>query len=314
MSKIDKLAWVESYRPQLIEDCILPKNLKSIFSKIVADGEVLNMSLCGSAGLGKTTVAKAICNELELDCMIINCSEDSGIDVLRNKIRRFASTFSLTGGTKVVILDEADYLNANSTQPALRGFIEEFATNCKFILTCNYKNRLIEPLLSRCPPIEFNTSKKILAELAAQFMKRMRFILDEEGITYNDKTLAELIMRFAPDWRRVLNECHKDSKSGELTNDVLVSLGDESLSQLIKYLKEKDFKLMRTWVSNNADVDSSVIFRKIYDNLYDHANPQSIPQAIITLAEYQFKAGFVADREINLVACLTELMAQCQWN
>ena len=312
MSKSEFL-WVEKYRPQTIEDCILPKGLKKTFQQIVDTGEVHNMLLTGSSGLGKTTVARALCNQLNLDYIIINASEESGIDVLRSKIKQFASSVSLNGGTKVVILDEADYLNAQSTQPALRGFIEEFSANCRFILTCNFKNRIIEPLHSRCSVIEFNTTKKQLASLAACFMKRLQTILTSEGVDFNNEILAELIMRYAPDWRRVINECQRYSSSGEITSDILIGLSDQNITALVGFLKGKDFKNMRGWVTNNTDVDSSVIFRRIYDTLYDYAQPQSIPSIILILADYQYKAAFVADKELNTVACLTEIMASSDW-
>jgi DNA polymerase III delta prime subunit len=312
MSKSEFL-WVEKYRPQTIEDCILPQSLKKTFQKIVDTGEMHNMLLTGSAGLGKTTVAKALCNQLDLDYMVINASEESGIDVLRSKIKQFASSVSLNGGIKVVILDEADYLNAQSTQPALRGFIEEFSANCRFILTCNFKNRIIEPLHSRCSVIEFNTTKKQLAELAAGFMKRLQDILTAENVGFNNKILAELIMRYAPDWRRVINEVQRYSSSGEITADILIGMSDQNIAALVGYLKSKDFKNMRSWVTNNTDIDSSVIFRRIYDTLYDYAQPQSIPAIILILADYQYKAAFVADKELNTVACLTEIMASSEW-
>ena len=312
MSKSEFL-WVEKYRPNTIEDCILPKGLKKTFQQIVDTGEVHNMLLSGTSGLGKTTVARALCNQLNLDYIIINASEESGIDVLRSKIKQFASSVSLNGGTKVVILDEADYLNAQSTQPALRGFIEEFSANCRFILTCNFKNRIIEPLHSRCSVIEFNTTKKQLASLAACFMKRLQTILTSEGVDFNNEILAELIMRYAPDWRRVINECQRYSSSGEITSDILIGLSDQNIAALVGFLKGKDFKNMRGWVTNNTDVDSSVIFRRIYDTLYDYAQPQSIPSIILILADYQYKAAFVADKELNTVACLTEIMASSDW-
>jgi DNA polymerase III delta prime subunit len=312
MSKSEFL-WVEKYRPRTIEECILPSSLKKTFQQIVDTGEMHNMLLTGSAGLGKTTVAKALCNQLDLDYMVINASEESGIDVLRSKIKQFASSVSLNGGTKVVILDEADYLNAQSTQPALRGFIEEFSSNCRFILTCNFKNRIIEPLHSRCSVIEFNTTKKQLAELAAGFMKRLQDILTAEKVDYNNKILAELIMRYAPDWRRVINEVQRYSSSGEITSDILIGMSDQNIAALVGFLKAKDFKSMRSWVTNNTDVDSSVIFRRIYDTLYDYAQPQSIPAIILILADYQYKAAFVADKELNTVACLTEIMASSEW-
>ena len=311
---MNEFLWVERYRPNTIEECILPQSLKDTFSEVVKHGELHNMLLSGTAGLGKTTVARALCNELNLEYLLINSSEENGIDVLRSKIKQFASTVSLQGGKyKVVILDEADYLNAQSTQPALRGFIEEFSANCRFVLTCNFKNRIIEPLHSRCSVIEFNTNKKQLAGLAGQFMKRLQFILDKEGIKYSNKVIADLIMRYAPDWRRVLNECQRYSASGEITPDILVDMSDQNVAQLISHLKTKDFKSMRGWVTNNSDVDSAVIFRKIYDSLYDYAEGQSIPGIILILADYQYKAAFCADREINIVACLTEIMASSQW-
>jgi DNA polymerase III delta prime subunit len=273
-----------------------------------------NMLLTGTAGLGKTTVARAMCNMLDLDYMIINGSEESGIDVLRTKIRQFASSVSLhSRGPKVIILDEADYLNPSSTQPALRGFIEEFSNNCRFILTCNFKNRVIEPLHSRCAVIEFNTSKKQMASLANAFLKRLEFILKSEGIQYEQAVVAELILRFAPDWRRVLNECQRYSVSGKIDKGILANLSDANITLLIKALKEKDFKAGRAWVVNNIDSEPAAIFRKIYDNMTEHANPDSIPNIVVILANYQYKDAFVADHELNLVACITELMACAEW-
>lgn len=312
MSKSEFL-WVEKYRPQTIDECVLTKDLKDTFNGIVKSGELHNMLLSGTAGTGKTTVAKALCNELGLDWMLINGSEESGIDVLRNKIKQFASTVSLTGGIKVIILDEADYLNAQSTQPALRGFIEEFSNNCRFILTCNFKNRLIEPLHSRCAVVEFNTNKKQLASLASQFMGRLKSILDKEGVTYNEKVIAELIIRHAPDWRRVIGECQRYGSTGEIPAAILIGNSDESVAEVITHLKSKDFKSMRAWVANNAALDTSAIFRKIYDVLSDHADASGIPSAVLILADYQYKAAFVADKELNMVACMTELMANVTW-
>ena len=305
--------WVEKYRPQKIDDCILPTSLAEVFKQIVDGGELPNMLFTGTAGLGKTTVAKALCNQLDLDWILINGSEEGNIDTLRTKIKQFASTVSLSGGYKVVILDEADYLNAQSFQPALRGFIEEFANNCRFILTCNFKNRIIEPLHSRCGVYEFNTNKKTLAELSMQFMKRLINILDNESVEYDKKVLAELIMRFAPDWRRVITECQRYSLSGRIDTGILSILSNNSVNDLIGYLKSKDFKKMRSCVSNNIDTDTSGIFRSIYDSMTDTIQPGSIPRAVLILADYQYKNAFVADHELNVVACLTELMAEVEW-
>jgi len=303
--------WVEKYRPQTISDCILPDPLKSTFQKIVDGGELPNMLFTGTAGLGKTTVAKALCNELNLDWIIINASESGNIDTLRTKIKQFASTVSLQGGYKVVILDEADYLNAQSTQPALRGFIEEFANNCRFILTCNFKNRIIEPLHSRCGVYEFNTTKKELASLAGQFMKRATSILDAEGVSYDQKTVADLIMKHAPDWRRILNELQRHSILGITGNgsdsNVL------SYNSLFDHLKTKDFKKMRSWVAQNVDADATAIFRAVYDRMNEKIKPESIPQLVLILADYQYKNAFVADHELNIVACMTEIMANVEF-
>jgi len=301
--------WVEKYRPKTISETILPDSLKQTFSKIVESGELPNMLFTGTAGLGKTTVAKALCNQLGLDYIIINGSEEGNIETLRGKIKQFASSVSLQGGYKVVILDEADYLNPQSTQPALRGFIEEFANNCRFILTCNFKNRIIEPLHSRCGVYEFNTTKKDLAGLAGQFMKRATEILDAENVSYNKNTVADIIMKFAPDWRRILNEFQRGSISGslEVVTDKLDNYDD-----LFKHLKAKDFKAMRQWVASNIDTDASAIFRAIYDRMNDKVAGQSIPQLVLILADYQYKNAFVADHELNVVACMTEIMANVE--
>jgi DNA polymerase III delta prime subunit len=305
--------WVEKYRPQTIEDCILPEHIKSTFQEIVKTGEMHHMLMCGSAGLGKTTVAKALCKELDLDYMIINASEDGNIETLRGKIKQFASTVSLSGGYKVVILDEADYLNAQSTQPALRGFMEEFSNNCRFILTCNFKHRIIEPLHSRCAVIEFNIAKKDTPKLLAQFMKRMKTILNTENVTYDDKVLAEVIMKFAPDWRRVINECQRYGASGAIDTGMLSWMNKSNIEPLMASLKDKDFKKMRQWVADNMDSEPAAIFRKIYDGVTDTLAPQSIPQIILILAEYQYKNAFVADHELNTVACMIEIMATAEF-
>lgn len=302
--------WVEKYRPQKVADTILPSNLKETFQAIVNGGELPNMLLSGTAGLGKTTVAKAICNELDLDYIIINGSEEGNIDTLRGKIKQFASSVSLQGGYKVVILDEADYLNPQSTQPALRGFIEEFSNNCRFILTCNFKNRIIEPLHSRCGVYEFNTSKKDLADLAAQFYKRFIHILDQENVAYEPKAAADLVMKHAPDWRRVLNEGHRSGISGSGINVSDSGTSSDSFADLAKHLKNKDFKKMRSWVVNHMDIDTNAILRGLYDNMNTLVQSQSIPQLVLILADYQYKDAFVADHELNMVACMTEIMAQ----
>jgi len=306
---MDSFLLVEKYRPQKIQDVILPVKLKKTFSEIVSSGELPNMLFTGSAGTGKTTVAKALCNELHLDYIIVNGSEEGNIDTLRGKIKRFASSVSLQGDFKVVILDEADYLNPQSTQPALRGFIEEFSDNCRFILTCNFKNRIIEPLHSRCGVYEFNTTKKDMAKLCEQMLNRVMDILAKEGISDKGQTkpIADLIIKHAPDWRRVLNEIQRASVGGVL--NISLNVESSNYELLFKSLADKDFKKMRTWVVNNIDVDASSIFRSIYDNMYDKVDSASIPQLVLILADYQYKNAFVADHELNVVACLTEVMA-----
>lgn len=306
---MNEFLWCEKYRPQLIQDVILPKNIKTTFEDIVNGGELHNMLLTGTPGLGKTTVAKALCNELKLDYLLINGSEESGIDTLRTKIKQFASTISLQGGYKVVILDEADYLNPQSTQPALRGFIEEFSANCRFILTCNFKNRIIEPLHSRCSVIEFNLAKKDMPPLLAVMMQRIEYILNEEGVSFEKQVLAELIMKHMPDWRRVINELQRYSTSGTIDSGILVQLSDVSIDNLMSALKDKNFKAMRQWVADNIDTEPAAMFRKVYDNMGDYVDPQSIPQVVLILADYQYKNAFVADHELNIVACMTEIMA-----
>lgn len=309
----DQFLWVEKYRPKTIDQCILPKALKDTFQTIVKNGELPNLMFSGTAGLGKTTVARALCEQLGIDYIIINGSEEGNIDTLRTKIRQFASTVSLQGGYKCVILDEADYLNPQSTQPALRGFIEEFADNCRFILTCNFKNRIIEPLHSRCGVIDFRFDKKQLASLCGQFLARLKEILSTENVSFEEATLAELIMKHAPDWRRVLNEAQRYSINGSIDAGILVTLNDKSIRDLMEALKAKNFKGMREWVVNNIDTEPHAIFRKIYDALGEHLQPQSIPQVILILADYQYKNAFVADHELNVVACMTEVMASAEF-
>ena len=305
--------WVEQYRPKTIDDCILPDSLKNLFSSFIKKGELSNMLFSGTPGIGKTTVAKALCEQMNCDWIMINGSEEGGIDVLRNKIKNFASTVSLSGGKKVVILDEADYLNPQSTQPALRGFVEEFHKNCRFILTCNFKNRIIEPLHSRFSNIEFKVNPKDKPKLASRLFERAVYILKEQNIDYEDKVLVELITKHFPDFRKLINELQRYSVSGAIDAGILVNVSDENLKTLVSYLKNKEFSDMRKWVVNNLDNDPVKIFRKIYDTLYTNLEPSTIPHAVLIIADYQYKSAFVADQEINLVACLTELMSQVKF-
>ena len=305
--------WVEKYRPSTLQDIILPSQLKKDFELIVKQRELQNMLLTGTAGTGKTTVAKALCKMLNLDYIIINGSEESGIDTLRNKIKQFASSVSLEGGYKVVILDEADYLNPQSTQPALRGFIEEFSANCRFILTCNFKNRIIEPLHSRCSVVEFAIPKGQKQVMAAKMMERLGHILTNEGVSYEEPVLAELIMKYFPDFRRTINELQRYGVSGQIDSGILINVNDVSVGNLMNHLKVKDFRKMRQWVADNIDIEPAAMFRKIYDSSTEYIDPQSIPQLILILADYQYKDSFVADHELNMVACLTEIMAGVQF-
>ena len=310
---METFLWVEKYRPRSIDECVLPDDLKNTFSEFVKDKHIPNLILCGSAGVGKTTVAKAMLDEIGATSMMINGSEESGIDVLRTKIKNFASTVSLSGGKKVVILDEADYLNPQSTQPALRGFVEEFHKNCRFILTCNFKNRIIEPLHSRFSNIEFKVNPKDKPKLASRLFERAIYILKEQNVSYEDKVLVELITKHFPDFRKLINELQRYSVSGSIDAGILVNVSDENLKTLVTYLKNKEFGDMRKWVVNNLDNDPVKIFRKIYDTLYTNLEPSTIPHAVLIIADYQYKSAFVADQEINLVACLTELMSQVKF-
>ena len=303
--------WVEKYRPQTISECILPDGLKKTFQEYVDAGEISNMLLCGTAGTGKTTVARALCNELGCDYIVINGSDESGIDVLRTKIRDFASTVSFESKAKVVILDEADYLNPNSTQPALRAFIEEFSGNCRFIFTCNFKNRIIEPLHSRTSVIDFKIEKKDRPEMAQKFMGRMQYILTQEGIPYEQNVLAELLMKHFPDYRRVINELQRYSKSGSIDSGILSNIAEINTKELIDSLKDKDWKKMRQWVVNNVDNDPQGVYRKVYDSLIDKV--KQVPHLVLLIADYQYKSAFVADQEINLTACLTDIMASVEF-
>ena len=305
--------WVEEYRPKTIDDCILPQSLKTLFQSFIEKGEVSNLLFSGTPGVGKTTVAKALCEQMNCDWIMINGSEEGGIDVLRNKIKNFASTVSLSGGKKVVILDEADYLNPQSTQPALRGFVEEFHKNCRFILTCNFKNRIIEPLHSRFSNIEFRISPKDKGKLATKLFERVSYILKEQNIEYEEAVVAELIKKHFPDFRKLINELQRYSVSGAIDAGILVNVSDENLKTLVAHLKTKEFGNMRKWVVNNLDNDPVKIFRKIYDSMYTNLQPETIPHAVLIIADYQYKSAFVADQEINLVACLTELMSSVKF-
>ncbi len=305
--------WVEKYRPSKIDECVLPEDIKSIFSDIVRSGESQNLLLCGGPGCGKTTVAKALCKELGTDYLMINCSEDGNIDTLRTKIRNFASTVSLTNQKKVVILDEFDYSNAQSTQPALRGFIEEFSKNCRFILTCNFKNRIIEPIHSRCTVVNFTMPSKEKPKLAIQILDRIKTILDNEGVPYEEKVLVGLVMKYFPDFRRIINELQKYSVSGTIDVGILSDVSEIKIKELASSMKKKDFTSVRKWVIENLDNDQTHIFRKIYDGMNTYVIASSVPQSILILADYQYKSAFVADHEINLTACLVELMMECEF-
>ena len=309
---MEHLLWTEKYRPKTIEDCILPDRLKKPFQEYVNQKQIPNLLLAGGAGVGKTTVAKAMCNEVGCDFMVINGSDESGIDTFRVKIKNYASSMSLTGGRKVIIIDEADYLNPNSTQPALRNAIEEFASNCSFIFTCNYKNRIIEPLHSRCAVIDFGLKNGEKAKMAAAFFKRIQSILQSEKVDADDAVLAELVKKHFPDFRRVLNELQRYSQFGKIDTGILSQIADVSINELAKSIASKDFGAIRKWVASH-EIDNTTLFRKLYDTLYDILKPTSVPQAVVILADYQYKAAFVADQEINTVACLTELMVSCEF-
>jgi DNA polymerase III delta prime subunit len=308
----EEFLWVEKYRPRKIADCILPEDLKATFQQFVNDGNIPNLLLCGGAGVGKTTVARAMLEEINADYYVINGSMNGNIDTLRVDIRNFAATVSFTGGRKYVILDEADYLT-HATQPALRNFMEEFSSNCGFILTCNFVNRIIEPLHSRCSVIEFKIGAKEKATLAKEFLARACGILDQESIGYDKKVLAEVIMKHFPDWRRVLNELQRYSARGTIDSGILASVDNVEIKELIKYLKDREFENMRKWVAQNGSMDVNVLFRKLYDAASIIMKPESIPPLVLALADYQYKAAFVVDQEINLAACMTQIMIDCEF-
>ena len=311
----DEFLWVEKYRPKTIEECILPEDIKKTFQGFLSKGEVPNLLLSGPAGCGKTTVAKALCHELGADYYVINGSDEGRfLDTVRNTAKNFASTVSLssTARHKVIIIDEADN-TTNDVQLLLRAFTEEFSGNCRFIFTCNFKNKIIEPLHSRCACIDFSTDRKSKPQLASTFFNRLRFILEREGVEADPKVLIELINKHFPDWRRVLNECQRYSSSGTIDAGILAQFSDVKVNDLIKHLKEKDFKEVRKWVVNNLDNDASVLLRRVYDALYGSLAPNSIPAAVLVIAKYQYQIAFVADQEINMLACLTEIMVECEF-
>lgn len=310
-SREDQFLWCEKFRPQTIDQCVLPERIKKTFKDFIAQGELPTFLLSGTAGVGKTTVAKALCNEIGAEYLFINGSEESGIDVLRTKIKSFASSVSLTNAKKVVILDEADYLNANSTQPALRAFIEEFSNNCRFIFTCNYINRIIEPLHSRCVVIDFKIENGEKQEMAGAFFKRAVQILKQEQIEFDPKVVAELITKHFPDYRRILNVLQQYSVSGKIDSGILVNLSQESYKDLIKHLKERNYTEVRKWVGKNSDTDTTALFRQLYDSATTVMDQSTIPQLVLILAKYQYQAAFVADHELNIMAALTEVMIQC---
>lgn len=310
----NQMLWVEKYRPHKIVDCILPESIKSTFQEYVDRKEIPNLLLTGSAGVGKTTIAKSLCEEVGCDYIVINGSDDNGVDYIRIKVRNYASSMSLSGGRKVIIIDEADYLTHNA-QAVLRGSIEEFAVNCSFIFTCNFKNKIMDALHSRCSVVEFKLQNGQKAKMATQFFKRVEWILSEEGITYDKQVVAAVITKHFPDNRRVLNELQRYSSNTDKTIDkgILAAVSDVNITELIRALKAKDFGTARKWVTNNLDSDTASILRKIYDSMYEFLKPESIPPAVLVLAKYQYQAAFVADQEINMVACLTEFMIECEF-
>lgn len=315
MQENDNFLWVEKYRPHKIDDCILPDSLKETFKKFLSQGEIPNLLLSGTAGTGKTTVARALCEELGCDYIILNGSDEGrSIDTVRNNIKNFASTVSLSeSGPKVVIIDEADYMNPESVQPALRNFIETFSKHCRFIFTCNFINKIIAPIHSRCTVITFRTEKKDKQKIAGSFHKRLKAILDNEKIDYDDKVLAELIIKHYPDFRRTINELQRYSVSGKIDTGILVSLSEQSFKDLAKLLKSKDFVALRKWVIDNIDKDPNQLYKEIYNNLSEFVDPKTQPIMIMVLAKYMYQSAFVADQEINMIACLTEIMGECKF-
>lgn len=310
----NQFLWVEKYRPQKLDDCIIPESLKNDFRKFIEQGQLPNFLFSGTAGTGKTTIAKALCNEIGAEYIVINGSDEGrSIDVLRGTIKSFASTVSLTDSKKVVILDEADYMNAQSVQPALRNFMEEFSGNCRFIFTCNFKARIIEPLHSRCTCVDFKIDSKEKPAIAAAFFKRVVQILNFEKVEFDQKVVSELVIKHFPDYRRILNELQRHSVGGKIDVGVLSSFTDEKFGSLLTNLKSKNFTEVRKWVGTNVDVEYTELFRKLYDTSVEHLEPQSIPELVLILADYDFKSAFRADKEINIMACMTEIMTACKF-
>jgi DNA polymerase III delta prime subunit len=307
---LEEFLWVEKYRPKTIEETILPPDLKAVFQQFVDQKNIPNLILSGTAGVGKTTIARAMLEQLECDYIVINGSMNGNIDTLRNEILNFASSVSLQGGRKYVILDEADYLNANSTQPALRNFMEEFSRNCGFILTCNFKNRIIEPLHSRCSVIDFKISKKDMAKLAMQFMKRVNFILNTESIKYESAVVAEVITKHFPDWRRVLNELQRYSATGKIDSGILANMQDTSIKELLGLMKDKNFTEVRKWIKNNIDTDTNQLYTQFFETAYDYFEPQFVPALVVLIGKYQYQNAFAANNEINFAAFCSEIMIE----
>jgi len=310
-----KFLWVEQYRPQKIDDCILPANIKKAFKGFVEKGEIPNLLLTGTAGVGKTTIAKAVCDEIGASYIVINGSDEGRfLDTVRNRVRQFATTVSLTSGAphKVVIIDEADNTTAD-VQLSLRTAVEEFHNNCRFIFTCNFQNKIIEPLHSRCTVVDFRIQKEQQQQLQGQFFLRLKTILDDNKVEYQDKVIVKLIQRYYPDWRRLINEAQRHAATGKIDTDILCDIADVNLSQLMNSLKNKEFSTVRKWVVENIDNDPNIIMRKIYDTLYENIKSKYIPEVVLILAKYQYQIAFVADQEINLLACLTEIMMSCEF-
>ena len=314
VNKMNNTLWVEKYRPETIDDCVLPVLTKDVFLSIVDSGEIPNLLLTGSPGIGKTTVAKALCNQLDCDWLMINGSDEGRmIDTLRTTVVNYASTVSLSGGKKVIIIDEADYMNKDSVQPALRGVIEEFSKNCRFIFTCNFKNRIIPALHSRCSLVDFTIDKKDKPAIAGEMLRLVKKILDKEGVKHEEVVLADLVLKHFPDFRRVINELQKYSLNGVIDEGILKQSSDENFDELFNALRGKNFSVMRKWVAQNIDNDHVRLYRQIYDTLNNRFEKKSIPQAVLLIADYSYKSAFVADQEVNMVACLTEMMMECEF-